>query len=129
MSKNEISDEYLSNIAEIFDLVHEKTLSKTLRWEQTVDSDVFQTSLKKYTILLYSFDKICSQEKPFIQIVNWKGDVIETITPLFLAGYIDDLERKIFDLNYWSRQTALDIDKSLKEVLSELKGETDSGTL
>ncbi|MGE4546111.1 MAG: hypothetical protein AB7D06_18640 [Pedobacter sp.] len=128
MSKQELSDEYLSNLTEIFVLVHQKTLDKTLRWETTVDDDIFQASLRNYTILLHSFQNSFIHDRPFLEIIDGNGNIIETITPIFLSGMIDDFERKIFELNYWSKRTALDIDKSLIEVLKELKGEIDGGT-
>jgi hypothetical protein len=44
-------------IAEIFDILYNKTLNNEMKWEDTANDSVFQASFKNYTIELHYSDQ------------------------------------------------------------------------
>jgi hypothetical protein len=102
-------------VIEVVRLLYEKTTNGELVWERTGDDTQFEAAFANFGITLLKGPL----GEPELWLHNEKGEVFETFTALDAANV--DLYEQLKEMYEKARRQALGVDKSLDELLKELK--------
>jgi hypothetical protein len=100
-------------LIQIAELVYKKTKAGEIKWERTLQRNMFQTSFPNYSILIQEI----SDGSIAFKVCNEKGEVIEELTEL-QAGTLGFMHMR--ELYVAARRGAMDVDQALDELLRTL---------
>jgi hypothetical protein len=102
-------------LAEIANIVYEKTKAGEILWEKTSEDGAFQTSLPKYSIIAF---RPRGGEYPLLRLFNERGELLEEFSPIraIRAHFLD----KLIELYDMVRRKALGVDEALDDILKVL---------
>jgi hypothetical protein len=99
--------------------LYRKTVDGKLTWEKTVDEDVFQTSLPKFSVRLFP-----REVDMVLQVYNDDGMLLVEVTDPELKGeYIEGQGpyTVMVEMHKLARRNALGVDQALDNLLTQLE--------
>ncbi len=119
----------LQKIALIVQKLYKQTEKGEIVWEKTLDKNVFQTSLPKYSLQISKEERLdvdygvpVTFEYYKISFFNSEGNLIEDITGAQLSKELPNAEDILKSMFTTARRIALNAEEAFDEIITELEG-------